>query len=106
MWVHVPAAIATAAVFALGADCPLTVWQKSFLRRAGTDAYDGGFIEYYVVEPITGDGMTPAVNAIVVAAWFSQLSARTRFASDALPTVEFRTDHRRLAQSCRSAGCW
>jgi hypothetical protein len=69
VWVHIPAAIATALVFALGADCPLTVWQKAYLRRAGAPPYEGGFIEHYIVEPITGGGMTPAVTAMVLAAW-------------------------------------
>jgi Na+/glutamate symporter len=67
--VHVPAAIATAAVFVMGADCPLTVWEKSFLRRAGETPYEGGFIEHHLVEPITGGGMTPAVSAVILASW-------------------------------------
>ena len=67
--VHVPAAIATAGVFALGADCPLTIWQKYFIRRAGRAPYEGGFLEHYLVEPLTGSGVTPMVNLAIVTVW-------------------------------------
>jgi hypothetical protein len=68
-WVHLPAMVATAAVFLARADCPLTVWQKSFLSHAGRTPYHGGFIEHYVVERLGGHAMTPATNMAVVATW-------------------------------------
>jgi hypothetical protein len=68
-WVHLPALAATAVVFLARADCPLTVWQKSFLSRAGRTPYRGGFIEHYIVEPIAGHAMTPATSMAIVAAW-------------------------------------
>lgn len=67
--VHIPAAIATGAVFALGADCPLTTWQKACIRRAGKRPYQGGFIEHYLVHPITGDGITPTVKVVILLTW-------------------------------------
>lgn len=67
--VHLIALGATGAVFAAGADCPLTVWEKVFIRRSGSTPYDGGFIEHYLVRPITGQGITPLVTVCIVAAW-------------------------------------
>lgn len=67
--VHIPAALATGAVFAAGADCPLTTWQKACQRRAGRRPYDGGFIEHYLVHPITGDGITSTVKVVILLTW-------------------------------------
>jgi hypothetical protein len=67
--VHLVIAIAVGGVFVVGADCPLTVWQKACLRRAGRSAYQGGFIEHHLVTPVTGTGITPAITALIVAVW-------------------------------------
>lgn len=72
---HVAAIIATGLVFLLGADCPLTVWQKWCLERGGREPYEGGFIEHYLVEPVTGGGATPWINAAIVATWLVPTSA-------------------------------
>lgn len=66
---HLIVAVLVGGVFALGMDCPLTVWQKALLERAGRPVYSGGFIEHYLVHPLTGTGMTPTVNAVIVALW-------------------------------------
>ena len=67
--VHIPAAVATGAVFAAGADCPLTTWQKYCLRRAGDSPYRGGFIEHYLVEPVTGGGITATTKTVIQLTW-------------------------------------
>lgn len=67
--IHLAAAFATAAVFLVGADCPLTVWQKYGIRRAGGTPYEGGFIEHYLLGPSTGESMTPTASIIIVLAW-------------------------------------
>jgi len=67
--VHIPAAVLTGAVFLAGADCPLTTWQKACIRRSGRQPYSGGFIEHYLVHPITGDGITPAVKVVILLTW-------------------------------------
>jgi hypothetical protein len=67
--VHVPAALATGAIFVAGADCPLTTWQKACIRRAGKQPYSGGFIEHYLVHPITGGGITSSVKAVILLTW-------------------------------------
>jgi hypothetical protein len=67
--IHVPAAIATGAIFAVGADCPLTTWQKACIRRSGRQPYSGGFIEHYLVHPITGNGITATVKVVILLTW-------------------------------------
>lgn len=57
---HLVAALATATVFLLGADCPLTVWENHFRAAAGWDTYGEGFVAHYLWRP---------APVLVVAAW-------------------------------------
>jgi hypothetical protein len=57
---HLVAALATAAVFLVGADCPLTVWENHFRAAAGWDTYGEGFVAHYLWRP---------APALVIAAW-------------------------------------
>jgi Protein of Unknown function (DUF2784) len=66
VWVHLPAVVVTAAVFAFGADCPLTDLEKYFRRQAGERAYRDGFVAHYLL-PMVPDGVrTVAVPVFVV----------------------------------------
>lgn len=67
--VHLAAAAATGAVFLLGADCPLTTWEKQARSAAGWPGYRGGFIEHYLVRPLHPSGITTAITVLIVAAW-------------------------------------
>ncbi|MFZ4811075.1 MAG: DUF2784 domain-containing protein [Ilumatobacteraceae bacterium] len=70
LWgVHAIVVVLVGSIFVLGMDCPLTVWQKAALERSGRPVYDDGFIEHVIVRPITGNGVTPAVNVVIVATW-------------------------------------
>ena len=89
---HLLVAVAVGGVFAVGADCPLTTWQKWCLRRADRTPYDGGFIEHYLITPITGDGMTTAAKVTVAAIWivptvisYSLMWRRTKSGPPAVP---------------------
>lgn len=64
--VHVPVAIAIGVIFLLGADCPLTALEQRLRVASGGPSYDGGFIEHYFVQPITGGGMTPTLRVLVL----------------------------------------
>lgn len=66
---HLVVAVLVGGIFILGMDCPLTVWQKAALERSGRQVYDGGFIEHYLVRPITGTGITSTVNVVIVGLW-------------------------------------
>ena len=80
VWVHLPAVVVTATVFALGADCPLTDLEKHFRRQAGERPYRGGFIAHYLL-PMVPDGLrtvaVPVVVVVVTAAAYAGL-ARVR----------------------------
>jgi hypothetical protein len=65
---HLGAVAATAAVFLTGQDCPLTTWENHFRAADGRPVIEG-FVEHYVVLPIHDQGMTPAIQAAVLAAW-------------------------------------
>jgi hypothetical protein len=69
VWLHLPAAVLTAIVFSLGADCPLTTWQKYGIRRSGREPYEGGFIEHYLVEPLTGRPIPSYSSTVILLVW-------------------------------------
>jgi|SRR5215813_12010712 len=80
VWVHLPAVVVTATVFALGADCPLTDLEKYLRRQAGERAYRGGFIAHYLL-PMVPDGVrtvaVPVVVVVVNAAAYAVLARAT-----------------------------
>jgi hypothetical protein len=84
VWAHLPAVVVTAAVFAFGADCPLTDLEKYFRRHAGERAYRDGFIAHYLLPMVPDDVRTVAVPLFVVgvnAAVYAGYAARRRHAS-------------------------
>ena len=93
VWTHVPAVVITAAVFALGADCPLTDLEKQFRRQAGGRAYRDGFIAHYLL-PMLPDGVrtvvVPVFVVVVNAAAYAGYIARRRRA-DTGPGLTTRT---------------
>ena len=66
---HLGAIGVTVAINLARADCPLTVWEKHFLTRAGREPYESGFISHYLVEPIYPAGIDGRVNLMILAAW-------------------------------------
>jgi hypothetical protein len=83
-WAHIPAMLLTAALFAFGADCPLTDLEKYLRYRAGDPAYRGGFIAHYLLPGVL-DGVravaVPVFVAVVTAAAYTGYIARRRRAS-------------------------
>ena len=80
VWLHLPAVVVTATVFALGADCPLTDLEKHFRRQARERAYRGGFIAHYLLPMVPDAVRTVAVPIVVVAvnaAAYAVLARRT-----------------------------
>jgi len=65
---HLGAVAATAAVSLAGQDCPLTTWENHFRAADGRPVIEG-FVEHYLVLPIHDQGMTPAIQVVVLAAW-------------------------------------
>ena len=91
VWAHIPTVVVTAAVFAFGADCPLTDLEKHFRRQAGERAYRDGFIAHYLL-PMAPDGAravaVPLFVVVVNAASYAGYVARRHRAStkSSLPT--------------------
>lgn len=57
-WVHLPAAAWGAGIVLLGGICPLTPLEKALRSAAGASAYDGGFIDEYLMPVIYPAGLT------------------------------------------------
>jgi hypothetical protein len=93
VWVHIPAVLLTAALFAFGADCPLTDLEKYLRRRAGEPVYRDGFVAHYLL-PIVPDGARavalPVFVVVLTAAAYAGYIARRRRAS-AEPALTART---------------
>jgi hypothetical protein len=60
--VHAPLTLAILGVTLVGADCPLTSLELWLRERAGEPGYRGGFLGYYVVEPMGLDIDAPSTQ--------------------------------------------
>jgi hypothetical protein len=92
VWVHLPAVVVTAVVFAFGADCPLTDLEKYLRRHAGDRPYRDGFIAHYLLPMVPGGAravVVPIVVAVVTlvayCGYFARRRARTRPGPSAPP---------------------
>ncbi|WP_423917714.1 DUF2784 domain-containing protein [Candidatus Poriferisodalis sp.] len=65
---HLGAIGAASVVNITGSDCPLTVWENWFLRHAGQEPYETGFISHYLVEPVYPSGIDGRVNFVMLLA--------------------------------------
>lgn len=93
-WVHLPAAVWGVLIEAFGWICPLTPLEIDLRRKAGQAAYDGGFVEHYVLPVLYPAGLTRevqwilaglvlGVNAVVYGVWI--VRRRRRAARGASP---------------------
>ena len=81
VWTHIPAVVATAVVFAFGADCPLTDLEKHLRHQAGERAYRDGFVAHYLLPMVPDGARTVALPLFVVgvnAAAYAGYVARRR----------------------------
>lgn len=81
VWIHIPVVVATAVVFAFGADCPLTDLEKHLRHQAGERAYRDGFIAHYLLPMVPDGARTVALPLFVVgvnAAAYAGYVARRR----------------------------
>lgn len=56
-WLHLPAALWGILIEFNGWICPLTPWENQFRLLAGTEGYQGSFIENYLVPLIYPSGL-------------------------------------------------
>jgi hypothetical protein len=64
--VHVPVTLAIAAVYLLGADCPLTDLEQAMRERAGVARYDDGFLGHYVLTPLGLDRSSTGTQVLLL----------------------------------------
>ena len=65
IWLHVPAAIWGAAVELGGWTCPLTPIENYLRQRSGLTAYDGDFIERYLLPLLYPAHLTRELQAVL-----------------------------------------
>ena len=71
--VHLPIALYGVAIEVIGFTCPLTPIEKSLRQRAGSDGYDGGFVEHYIV-PVLYPGEFTAATKLALAGLLATLT--------------------------------
>lgn len=93
IWVHVPAAVWGVAIEAFGWICPLTPLENDLRRKAGDAAYEGGFVEHYVLPVLYPAELTREiqwalaalvvlVNAVVYGVWIARRRSSAGGAGD------------------------
>ncbi len=87
--VHAPVAAVIGGVFLLGVDCPLTALEQHLRTAAGEASYSGGYLDHYLVGPLTGHGATPALRTLElgVAVGFNLLAYGVLAVRWAAPTL-------------------
>lgn len=64
VWLHVPAVAWGVGIIAIGYECPLTPLEKWLRRRAGGDAYEGGFVDRYIENVVYPEEFTSLLRAL------------------------------------------
>lgn len=64
-WIHLPAAAWGALIEFANWRCPLTPLEKWLRVQAGLEAYDGGFIQHYMLPVLYPPGLTREVQIVL-----------------------------------------
>lgn len=78
-WAHPPALAWAVASLTVGFPCPLTGVEKTLRRWAGTEPYDGGFVDHYLEDAIYPGSYSSALRllaAVAVVAGYAGLHRR------------------------------
>ena len=59
IWLHLPIALWAGLIMVVGWTCPLTPLEKRLRARSGAPAYQGGFVEHYLLPLIGRQRLTP-----------------------------------------------
>jgi hypothetical protein len=62
MWVHLPCFVWGVLIEWVGWICPLTPWEQWLRSRAGEAAYEGGFINHYIMPLVYPPGLTREIQ--------------------------------------------
>jgi hypothetical protein len=64
-YLHLPVAAYGALVELVGWVCPLTPLEKRLREDAGLEAYEGGFVEHYILPVLYPSGLTRGVQLVL-----------------------------------------
>jgi len=64
-YVHLPVALYGALIELVGWVCPLTPLEKRLRESAGLEAYQGGFVEHYILPVLYPAGLTRNVQLVL-----------------------------------------
>jgi hypothetical protein len=64
-YVHLPVAAYGALIELVGWVCPLTPLEKRLREGAGLEAYEGGFVEHYILPVLYPSGLTRGVQLVL-----------------------------------------
>jgi hypothetical protein len=90
-WLHVPGALWGILIEFQGWVCPLTYLENDLRAAAGTDGYDGGYIDHYLMPLVYPSGLTSDtqvllglvvlfINAIIYTlVWYNMRAKSNRF---------------------------
>ena len=65
VWLHVPAVAWAVATLAIDLPCPLTLLEKFFLRKDGSEPYPEGFLQHHVFRPLRSTEYSHRAHAIL-----------------------------------------
>lgn len=85
LWVHLPALAWGVGTVTIGFPCPLTSLEKGLRRLAGTEGYEGGFVDHYLEDVIYPDEYTIVLRALAVVTIVAGYLGLLRRARTALP---------------------
>lgn len=64
-WIHIPCALYGVLIEYIGWVCPLTPLENELRLEAGSQGYEGGFIEHYLLPIIYPSGLTETVQIVL-----------------------------------------
>lgn len=66
VWLHLPALAWGVGTVLIGVSCPLTGLEKGLRRIAGTEGYEGGFVDHYIEDVVYPGEYTLLLRALAV----------------------------------------
>lgn len=82
VWAHVPALAWGVTTVTVGVPCPLTPLEKHLRRLAGSEGYEGGFVDNYIEGVVYPERYTSVLRAaaavLIVAGYVGLLTAARR----------------------------
>jgi hypothetical protein len=64
-WLHLPAAVWGACIELMGWICPLTPLENRLRLEAGTEGFEGGFVEHYLLPVLYPQDLTRTVQILL-----------------------------------------